>query len=59
MAPDPAWEYDRVSVPSTMSLAAIARAAGVADKAVIELNPELRRGRTPPEPWVARVPTYR
>ncbi len=53
---DPAWEFDRVSVPSTTSLAAIARAAGVPAQAVAELNPELRRGRTPPEPWVARVP---
>ncbi|MSP62510.1 MAG: LysM peptidoglycan-binding domain-containing protein [Myxococcales bacterium] len=53
---DPAWDFDRVSVPTSTSLAAIARAAGVPVDQVALLNPELKRARTPPEPWEARVP---
>ena len=58
---DPPWDYDRVVVPASTSLQTIARAAGVEVAQVMALNPELRRGRTPPiepkgEPWVARVP---
>ncbi|MGZ3429946.1 MAG: LysM peptidoglycan-binding domain-containing protein, partial [Polyangia bacterium] len=53
---DPPYAFDRVSVPSSMSLAAMAKAAGVSVAEVSALNPELRRNRTPPEPWQARVP---
>lgn len=58
---DPPWDYDRVVVPASTSLQTIARAAGVEVAKVVALNPELRRGRTPPtrpdqKPWVARVP---
>jgi membrane-bound lytic murein transglycosylase D len=58
---DPPWDYDRVVVPASTSLQTIAKAAGVDAAKVVALNPELRRGRTPPtqaaeEPWVARVP---
>jgi membrane-bound lytic murein transglycosylase D len=55
--PDPPYGFDRVSVPSSMSVQLIARAAGVSAAEVAALNPELRRGRTPPEGgWQARVP---
>jgi membrane-bound lytic murein transglycosylase D len=55
---DPGFAFDRVSVPSSMSLQAIARAAGVGVAEVEALNPELRRKRTPPDVdhWEARVP---
>jgi membrane-bound lytic murein transglycosylase D len=53
---EPPYAYDRVRVPSSTSLAAIARAAGVPVAEVAALNPELRRKRTPPEPWEVRVP---
>jgi len=55
---DPPFSFDRVSVPPSMSLAAVARAAGVAAADVETLNPELRRKRTPPdaERWEVRVP---
>jgi membrane-bound lytic murein transglycosylase D len=57
---DPAIRYDTVSVTTTVSLAAAARAAGVPQEEVERLNPELRRGRTPPLPpggtWPLRLP---
>jgi membrane-bound lytic murein transglycosylase D len=55
---DPAFGFDRVSVPSSMSLATIARSAGVSVSEVELLNPELRRKRTPPDVdrWEVRVP---
>lgn len=56
VVPDPPYAYDRVTVPTSMSVASIARAAGVSTADIIALNPELRRNRTPPEPWQARVP---
>lgn len=54
--PDPPYTFDRVTVPTSMSLANIAKAAGVQTAAVAALNPELRRNRTPPEPWQVRLP---
>ncbi len=53
---EPSYEFDRVTVPTSMSVAAMARAAGVSSAEILALNPELRRNRTPPEPWSARVP---
>ncbi len=50
------YAFDRVTVPSSMSVAAMAKAAGVSIAEISALNPELRRNRTPPEPWQARVP---
>jgi membrane-bound lytic murein transglycosylase D len=55
--PDAAYAFDRVTVPTSMSLAAIAKAAGVAVAEVTALNPELRRSRTPPEAWEVRLPS--
>ncbi|HEX9103157.1 MAG TPA: transglycosylase SLT domain-containing protein, partial [Polyangia bacterium] len=56
VVPDPPYAFDRVTVPSSTSVAAVAKAAGVSAAEIAALNPELRRGRTPPEPWPARVP---
>jgi membrane-bound lytic murein transglycosylase D len=54
--PDASWEFEKVRVPNSTSLGAIARAAGVKEHELVTLNPELRRGRTPPRPWDVRVP---
>lgn len=56
VAADPPYAFDRVTVPSSMSLTAMAKAAGVTVGELTALNPELRRNRTPPEQWQARVP---
>lgn len=55
---DPPLSWDNVTVPKTVSLATVAKAAGVPRKAIEELNPQLRRGRTPPgmESYVVRIP---
>jgi membrane-bound lytic murein transglycosylase D len=45
--PDEAWAYDEVTVPDATSLDVVARAAGVQQELVDELNPQLRRGLTP------------
>lgn len=51
-------QWDHVNVPRSVSLKTVARAAGVKLDAVKELNPQLRRGRTPPgtRNYVLRVP---
>lgn len=54
-------DSDRVTVPVSVSLSTIARAAGVSRKAIVTLNPHLRRGRTPPRVrnYVVHVPKGR
>ncbi len=56
VATEAPYAFDRVTVPSSMSIAAMAKSAGVSVAELAALNPELRRNRTPPEPWQARVP---
>lgn len=58
LEPDPPVVYDRVTVPRATSLATIARAAGTRTSVIEELNPQLRRGRTPPKAgeYVVRIP---
>jgi membrane-bound lytic murein transglycosylase D len=58
LAMDPAWEFDRVDVPSGISFAALARAAGARPDVIEDLNPEYIAGRVPPDrPTVTlRVP---
>jgi membrane-bound lytic murein transglycosylase D len=52
--------FDRVEVEGGVSLATIARAAGVAESAVRDLNPHLVRGMTPPgRSWEVRGPVGR
>ncbi len=53
---DPPFTYDRQLIPTSMSFHAIGRALSVSDNIIAELNPELRRGRTPPERYQARLP---
>ncbi len=49
---------DHVSVPKSVSLAVVARAAGVSEHAIEALNPQLRKHRTPPgiADYVLRIP---
>jgi len=56
--PDPPVTYELVSVPVSITLAQAARAAGIDTDTIERLNPELRRGRTPPssKAWL-RVPS--
>ena len=41
------WEFDRVTVPKSISLAVAGKAAGVTANDIAWLNPELRRWTTP------------
>ena len=53
----PPFAFDTVVVPASTPLAAIARAAGIPVSQVVELNPHVLRGVTPPKtPFTARVP---
>jgi membrane-bound lytic murein transglycosylase D len=53
----PAERWDDVAVPTSVSLAVIARAAGANEADIKRLNPQLRHGRTPPgEAYTVRVP---
>ncbi|MFY3746064.1 LysM peptidoglycan-binding domain-containing protein [Anaeromyxobacter sp. Red801] len=55
-----AWtDYEEVDVPDATLLAVIARAAGVSEKEIIDLNPELRRACTPPRPYKIKIPAER
>jgi membrane-bound lytic murein transglycosylase D len=52
--------FDRVEVDGGVSLTAVAKAAGVAESLVRDLNPHLVRGITPPgRTWEVRVPVGR
>ncbi|MGE5186848.1 MAG: LysM peptidoglycan-binding domain-containing protein [Acidobacteriota bacterium] len=44
----PPEKWDEVPVPTSVSLATIAKAAGTTEAEIKRLNPQLRRGRTPP-----------
>ncbi len=48
--------YDRVRVPASTNLKTIAQAVDSSTSFLRYLNPELRTNRTPPEPYVVRVP---
>ena len=50
IVPDPAVEFDEVTVPPGTPLGAVAQAAGCDKKELEALNLELRAGRTPPAP---------
>lgn len=49
-------QHDLARVPPLTSVATIARAAGVSEQDIEALNPELRRGRTPPATAWVRIP---
>ncbi|MFH1131056.1 MAG: LysM peptidoglycan-binding domain-containing protein [Pseudomonadota bacterium] len=46
--PDPELAYELVSIPTSLTKRQLAQAAGVSTDIISELNPELRRERTPP-----------
>lgn len=53
----PAFAYDSAEVPASTPLAAVAKAAGASNSAIVQLNPHLLRGMTPPrESTVVRLP---
>jgi membrane-bound lytic murein transglycosylase D len=55
--PDPALKYDTFDIPSQTDLKVVADLLGVSYESVQELNPELRRGVTPPgERYAIRIP---
>jgi membrane-bound lytic murein transglycosylase D len=55
---DPPWAYDSATVPPGTTLATVARAAGTRVDVIESLNPELVRGRVPPDrgPVKVRLP---
>ncbi|HUF03667.1 MAG TPA: transglycosylase SLT domain-containing protein [Aridibacter sp.] len=54
--PAPRLRYDRLRVPPSTSLQLVAQASDSTVQYLRFLNPELRTNRTPPEPYVVRVP---
>ena len=53
----PPFVYDTVVVPASTPMAAIAHAVGVPVSHIVELNPQVLRGVTPPKtPFTVRVP---
>jgi membrane-bound lytic murein transglycosylase D len=53
----PPLAYDSVRVAGSTPLAAIATAAGVSTRDILELNPEILRGMTPPgDRFLVRIP---
>jgi membrane-bound lytic murein transglycosylase D len=55
VTPDPPFACDEVDVPPGTPLATVARAAGAKTEVIEALNPQLLRGRTPPERGTSRV----
>jgi membrane-bound lytic murein transglycosylase D len=49
-------DYEEVVVQRATELSAIAEAARVPEKAILELNPELRRTVTPPRAYAVKIP---
>jgi membrane-bound lytic murein transglycosylase D len=49
-------DYVEVKVEDAAPLAAVARAAGVPEQVLVDLNPELRRAATPPRPYQLKLP---
>ncbi|MBI3625417.1 MAG: transglycosylase SLT domain-containing protein [Candidatus Rokubacteria bacterium] len=55
--PEPPMVYEVVSVPFSVELKKLAALAGLPAQTLSELNPELRRGTTPPgRPYFLKVP---
>jgi membrane-bound lytic murein transglycosylase D len=49
-------EYEEVTIPSATLLSVVAKAAGVTERELIDLNPELRRACTPPRAYALKIP---
>src|SRR6185369_7915922 len=58
LTPAPAETWEEVAIPTSASLAAIARIANASEADLKRLNPQLRHGRTPPGEtgYIVRVP---
>jgi membrane-bound lytic murein transglycosylase D len=55
--PLPPFAYDSVRVPGRTPVAAVARAAGASTRDILDLNPHLLRGMTPPgDRYLVRIP---
>jgi membrane-bound lytic murein transglycosylase D len=52
-------DYEEVSIPHATLLSVLARAAGVAERELMDLNPDLRRVCTPPRPYKIKIPKVR
>lgn len=61
VVPDPPLEVAEVALPGGTALARVARAAGMTIEEINALNPELKRGRLPPDvkTWDVHVPKDR
>ncbi|HZL16437.1 MAG TPA: transglycosylase SLT domain-containing protein [Polyangia bacterium] len=55
VSPDAPFAYDQVEVPAGTAMATVARAAGTKPEVIEALNPQLQRGRTPPDRGVSKV----
>ncbi len=49
--------YDRIRVPASTNLAAIASASDTTVQYLRYLNPHLRTNMTPPEPYIINIPS--
>ena len=54
--PEKWQDYEEVPIQHATPISAIARAAEVTERELLDLNPELRRTCTPPRPYVIKVP---
>jgi membrane-bound lytic murein transglycosylase D len=54
--PDPAWDYETVEISLRADLRRLASLLEVDAGSLVELNPALRRGATPPRAYPLRVP---
>jgi len=54
--PRPVWDYDTLTINGSYELEKIARVCGVKFSTVMELNPELRKMRTPAYEYTIRLP---
>jgi membrane-bound lytic murein transglycosylase D len=54
--PETWQDYDEVTISTATPLSAVAQAAGVSEKDLLDLNPELRRTCTPPRSYEIKVP---
>ncbi len=54
------WEeYVEATIPTATLLGVLAKAAGVPERQLMDLNPELRRSCTPPRPYKIKIPKDR
>lgn len=54
--PEPAWKFDPVSIDDQIDLTVAANLLNVSEESLKTLNPELKRGVTPPGRYTLKVP---